>query len=65
MEEAKISQTKVLVRTVSCFLNSEGCHYLQSRKKGLLPAADLKNRLRLAQKIKREYRYPLMFGEDN
>lgn len=54
-EEAGISQRVVSVRTVSCFLNSEGYHYLQSRKKGLFSTADLKKGLRFAGKIKREY----------
>ena len=55
-EEAGISQRdQVSVRTVSCFLNFEGYHYLQSRKKGLFSTADLKNGLRFARKIKREY----------
>ena len=46
-EEAGISQREVSVRTVSCFLNSEGYHYLQSRKKGLFSTADLKKGIKI------------------
>ena len=33
-------------RTVCRFLNSEGYHFLQSRKKGVLTVADMRKRLK-------------------
>ena len=44
----------VTSRTVRNHLNGEGYWYLQSRKKGLLYAKDLKSRVKFCRKIKRQ-----------
>ena len=41
-------------RTIRNHLNQEGYRYLQTRKKGLLHAKDLKSRVRFCRKIKRQ-----------
>lgn len=46
--------THVSNRTVRNVLNKEGYHYLRSRKKGLLHAADLKSRLKFAKNVRRK-----------
>jgi hypothetical protein len=45
--------THVSNRTIRNILNKEGYHYLRSRKKGLLHAADLKARKKFCQKVRR------------
>jgi hypothetical protein len=46
--------THVSNRTIRNILNKEGYHYLRSRKKGLLHAADLKARKKFCQKVRRK-----------
>lgn len=55
MEEAGIEREQVSERTVCRYLNAHGYFYLQSRKKGLMTRKDLKNRVRFARKMQREY----------
>ena len=40
MEEARIEESDVSTRTVTCYLNSAGYLYLQTRKKGLMTEDD-------------------------
>ena len=45
MEEAGIEESDVSTRTVTRYLNSAGCLYLQTRKKGLMTEDDHKKRV--------------------
>lgn len=55
MFQAGITPKQVSYRTVQRFLTKEGFQYLQARKKGILTEKDLKERLKFAQKMQREY----------
>ncbi len=55
MEEVGIERGHVSERTVGRYLNAHGYFYLQSRKKGLMTQKDLKNRVRFARKMQRDY----------
>ena len=55
MFQAGITPKQVSYRTVQRFLRKEGFQYLQTRKKGILTEKDLKERLKFAQKMQREY----------
>ena len=54
-QQAGVSPRHVSFRTVQRFLRSQGYKYLHACQKGLLTDKDLKKRLKLARKIKREY----------
>ena len=53
MDRAGISKHDVSVRTVTRLLNENGYFYLVARKKGILTAADVKNRLSYAKYCKK------------
>ena len=55
MWKASIDKNNVSESTVARFLHTEGYHYLQARKKGLLTKTDMKKRRIFARKIQREY----------
>ena len=55
MFQAGITPKQVSYRTVQRFLRKEGFQYLQAHKKGILTEKDLKERLKFAQKMQREY----------
>ena len=55
MDEAGIQQKDVYVRTVSRFLNSQNCYYLQTHKKGLMTAEDHIKRVKFAKYMKANY----------
>ena len=53
MDRAGISKHDVSLRTVTTLLNENGYFYLVARKKGILTAADMKNRLSYAKYCKK------------
>ena len=55
MSKAGISAKDVSNRTVRRFLEHEGYHFLQARKKGLLTEKDIKERLAFAKRMKKNY----------
>ena len=55
MFQAGIAPKQVSYRTVERFLSTEGFQYLQARKKGIITEKNLKERLKFAQKMQREY----------
>lgn len=55
MSRAGISQKNVSNRTVRRFLEQNGYHFLQARKKGLLTSKDVKERLAFAKRMKKSY----------
>ena len=55
MQLAGISETLVSTKTIHRILHRHGFHYLQARKKGLLTPKDLKERVKFAKRIRRDY----------
>ena len=55
MQEAGTSVKDVSVRTVSCFLNSQGYYYLQAHKKGVLTVTDMEKRLKFARRMRKDW----------
>lgn len=55
MDEARIQQKDVSVRTVSRFLNSQNYYYLQTRKRGLMTVEDHIKRVKFAKYTKANY----------
>ena len=55
MARAGISPKHVSNRTIRRFLQREGYYFLQARKKGLLSEKDLKERLKFAKNIRKDY----------
>lgn len=55
MEVAGITRVQVSVRTVRRFLNKHGYYYLQARRKGLLKETDLRQRVKFAKNMKKQY----------
>ena len=55
MLRAGISPKHVSNRTIRRFLQRKGYHFLQARKKGLLSEKDLKERLKFAKHMRKDY----------
>ena len=55
MVRAGISPKHVSNRTIRRFLQREGYYFLQARKKGLLSEKDVKERLKFAKNIRKDY----------
>ena len=55
MDEARIQQKDVSVRTVSRFLNSQNYYYFQTRKRGLMTVEDHIKRVKFAKYTKANY----------
>ena len=55
MQASGLNRADVFERTVNRFLQSQGFHYLQTRKKGLLKKQDLTKRVRFCRAMKRAY----------
>ena len=55
MERVGLKMSEVSCRTVQRFLHSNGYHYLNSRKKGVLLNTDFKRRFKFAKAIRKDY----------
>ena len=55
LQASGLHEDTVSVRTLNRFLNAKGYSYLQSRKKGLMSADDLKKRRTFARTMEKEY----------
>ena len=56
MEEVRIEESKVSTRTVTCYFNTVGYFYLQTRKKGLLIEDDHGKRVKFAKDMQKKLR---------